>query len=76
MTFGWNAVQNVVRRRCGAVRCFSPATAVVSVSAGLLGAFALGADDVVRLQEEAFADERSVAFVARETAAVPVTALE
>ena len=42
----------------------------------LLGAIAIRADDVVVVEQESFADERRVAFVARETAAVPVTTFE
>jgi len=42
----------------------------------LLGTIALGTDDVVILNEEAFADETHVADVTRETAAVPVTSFE
>jgi len=39
----------------------------------LLDTIAFRADDVVVVKQESFADERLVAFVARETAAVPVS---
>ena len=53
---------------------------MVSVSVGrggwLFVAVAVGADNVVSVQQESLADERSAALVARETAAVPVATLE
>ena len=51
-------------------------TSVTAGVGGLLGAVAVGADDVVVVDEKSFADETRVACEARETAAVPVTTFE